>query len=65
MLDGEQVDLASLLVEARLQVLVRLVVLARGRQNGIFDGGDDGLGLDALFLGERLDRLHQRVLHQR
>ncbi len=62
-LDGEQVDLAGLLVEARLQVLVRLVVLARGRQHGVFDGSDDRVGLDALFLSEGLDRLHQRVLH--
>ena len=57
-LDGEQVDLAGLLVEARLQVLVRLVVLARRRQHGVFDGSDDRVGLDALFLGEGLDRLH-------
>ena len=61
-LDGEQVDLAGLLVEARLQVLVRLVVLARRRQDGVFDGSDDRVGLDAFFLGQRLDRLHQRVL---
>jgi hypothetical protein len=62
-LDGEQIDLARLLVETRLQVLVRLVVLARRRQHGIFDRGNDRLGLDAFFLGECLDRLHQRVLH--
>ena len=36
-LDGEEVDLARLLVEARLQVLGRLVVLARRRQHGVLD----------------------------
>ena len=62
-LDGEQIDLAGFLIEPRLQVLVRLVVLARRRQDGVLDRGDDRVGLDAFFLGERLDRLHQRVLH--
>ena len=64
-LDGEEIDLPGFLVEARLQVFIRLVILARGRQNGVFDGRDDHVGLDTLFLGERFDRLHQRVLHCR
>jgi hypothetical protein len=37
LLHREQVDLAGFLVEARLQVLVRLVVLARGREYGVLD----------------------------
>jgi hypothetical protein len=34
---AKRVDLAGLLVETGFQVLVRLVVLARRRQHGIFD----------------------------
>jgi hypothetical protein len=62
-LGREEVDLSRFLVEAGLQVLVGLVVLARRGQDGVLDRGDDRVGLDAFFLGERLDRLHQRVLH--
>ena len=61
MLDGEQVDLAGFLVEARLQVLVRLVILARGGEDRVLDGANDDIGFDAFFLGECLDRLHERI----
>ena len=60
-LEREQVDLAGLGVEARLQVLAGLVVLARGGRDRVLDGADDDVGLDALFLGERFDRLLQRI----
>jgi hypothetical protein len=63
-LDGEQLDLTTLLVELGLQLLVRLVVLARRGQHRVFDGRDDRLWLDPFFLGERFDRLHQRILHR-
>ena len=60
-LQREQIDLAGLGVEARLQVLAGLVVLARRGRDRFFDGGDDDIGLDAFFLGERFDRLLQRI----
>ena len=62
-LEREQIDLAGLGVEPRLQVLAGLVVLARGGRDRFFDGADDDVGLDALFLGQRLDRLLQRIAH--
>ena len=63
LLDREQVDLAGVLVEAGFQVLVRLEVLARGGEHGVFNSANDDIGFDAFLLGERLDRLHQRVRH--
>ena len=56
-LEREEIDLAGFHVEARLQVLVGLVVLARRRGDGFFNRADDDIGLDALFLGERFDGL--------
>ena len=63
LLEREEVDLAGFQVEARLEVLARLVVLARRRGDGFFDGADDDVGLDSLFFGERFDRLLQRIRH--
>ena len=60
-LDREQLDLAVLGVELGLQLLAGLVVLARGGEHGLFHRGDDDVGLDALFLGQCLDGLHQRI----
>jgi len=61
-LHREQLDLAVLGIEFRLQLFVfGLVVLARRRQHGFFHRLDHDLGLDALFLGERLDGLLQRI----
>ena len=60
-LQGEEVDLAGFGVEPRLQVLAGLVVLARGGRDRFLDGADDDVGLDALFLGQRFDRLLQWV----
>jgi hypothetical protein len=37
-LDREEIDLAGLRIEAGLQVLVGLVVLAGGGENGVFNG---------------------------
>jgi len=57
LLDGEQIDLPGVGVESRLQVFAGLVVLARSRGDGFFDGGDDDVGLNPFFLGESLDGL--------
>ena len=62
-LQREQIDLAGLEVEPRLQVLAGLVVLARGGRDRFFDGADDDIGLDAFFFRQRLDRLLQRIRH--
>ena len=60
-LGGEQIDLARLLVEARLQVLVRFVILPRGGEDRVLDRANDDIGFDALLFGECLDRLHEGV----
>ncbi len=62
-LQREEVDLAGLGVEPRLQVFTGLVVLARRGRDGLLDGADDDVGLDALFLRQRFDRLLQRIRH--
>ena len=60
-LDRAQLDLAGLLIEARAQRLV-LVPLAGGRLDRVLHGADDDVRLDALFLGDGVDLLEQRVL---
>jgi hypothetical protein len=62
LLHGEELDVSRLVVQARLEVLAVLAIgLARGRQNGFLDGRDDDGRIDASLLGQRLDRLHERV----
>ena len=56
-LHREKLDLSVLRVELRPQILGALVVLARRREHGLFHRLDDDVGLDAFFLGERLDGL--------
>jgi hypothetical protein len=50
-------------VEPGLQVFAGLVVLARGSRDGFFNRTDDGFGLDALLLRQRLARLLKRIAH--
>ena len=62
-LEREEIDLARLHVETGFQVLAGLVVLARGRRDRFLDRADHHVGLDPLFLGERFNRLLQRIAH--
>ena len=62
-LQREQIDLAGLGVEPRLQVLAGLVVLARRGGDRFLDRADHDVRLDAFFLRERFDRLLQRIRH--
>ena len=55
-LDGAELDLAGLGVEARAQRLV-LVALARGRLDRVLHSADDDLRLDPFFFGDRVDLL--------
>src|SRR5204863_9324061 len=61
-LDGAELDLSGFRVELGAQRLV-LVPLARGRLDGVLHGGNDDFRLDALFLGDGVDLLQQRILH--
>ena len=61
-LDGAEIDLPGLVVEARAQRLVLVALAGRGL-DGVLEGGDDHLRVDALFLGDGVDLLKQWVLH--
>ena len=58
-LDREDFDHAGLGVEARAEILGGLVGLARGGEHGLFERGDDHLGLDAPLLGHGFDQRKQ------
>ena len=60
LLDRVELELAGVGVEARAQRLA-LVTLARGRLERVLHGADDDFRLDALFFGDRVDLLQQRV----
>ncbi len=59
-LDRIQLELPGFLVEPRAQRLA-LVALAGGRLQRVLDGADDDLRIDALFLGDGVDLLQQRI----
>ena len=59
-LDGEQFELTRVLVEPGAQRLA-LVSLPRRRLERVLHRTDDDLRLDALFLGDRVDLLEQRI----
>ena len=52
LLHRKEIDLTGVLIEAGFQVLVRLVVLARGGEDRVLDGANDDIGFDALLLGD-------------
>ena len=56
-------DLAGLAVHLGAHVLLRLVVLARGEGDGVFDGADYDCRLDSLIPAQHLDRLIQNTCH--
>src|SRR5581483_2485547 len=57
-------DLAAFFIELRAQVLLRLVVLARGDDNGVFDRGNHNLWIDALLAAESVDYVVQFTRHK-
>ena len=57
-------DLAGFLVEFGAQVFLRLVVLARGDNNGVFHRADYNLRINALFPAERVDRVVELTCHK-
>ena len=60
-LDGEDLDQAGLGIEAGVDILVGLVVLAGSGHHRVFQGGHDDLGVDVLFLADLLDGLSDDV----
>jgi hypothetical protein len=55
LLDLEQLDLAHLGIELRLDVLVGAERPLGGRQHGLLEGLDDDLSIDALLFAHLLD----------
>ena len=56
-------DFSGLAVELAAHVFDGLVELARGEGDGVLNGADDDLGVDALFAGEKLDGLIEWGCH--
>ena len=56
-------DLAGLLVHLAAHVLHGLVELARGKGDGVFDGADDDLRVNALLAAEDFNRLVECACH--
>ncbi len=57
-------DLAGFAVHLGAHVLLRLVVLAGGEGDGVLNGANDYVRLDALVPAQRLDRLIQNTCHR-
>ena len=63
-LHRESADLAGFLVQFGAQVFLRLVILARGDNNGIFHRADDNLRINAFFPAQRVDRVVELTCHR-
>src|SRR5262249_16754985 len=61
--DREDLDLPALVVEPAAEVLRALVVLLRGREDGVLDGRDDHLGIDVLLPADLFDLLSELACH--
>ena len=61
LLDRIELELSRVGVEPRAQRFA-LELLARGRLERVLHGADDDLRLDALFLGDGVDLLEQRIV---
>ena len=57
-------DLAALLVEFGAQVLLRLVILSGGHDDGIFHRAHHDLRIDALFPAQSVDYVVQFTRHK-
>ena len=59
------VDLSGFLVELGAQIFLRLVVLARGHNNGVFHRADHNLRINAFFPAECVDRVVELACHKK
>ncbi len=60
-LDCEDFDEAGLLVEVRLELLTRLVILPSRRQDGVLHCGNNHLRVNALFAAQLVNRLIEKT----
>jgi hypothetical protein len=58
-------NLARIFVELRAKIFLRLVILARGDNNGIFDRGNNNLRVNTFFSAERVDRVVKLTCHKK
>ena len=56
--------MAGFLVEFRAQVLLRLVVLSGGDDDGIFHRAHDDVRIDAFFTAQSIDHVVQFTCHK-
>ena len=59
------VDLAAVFIEDGAQVFLRLVVLARGDDDGVLYGADYNLGIDSLFAADAFDDVVELTCHKK
>ena len=58
------IDLAAVFIEDGAQVFLRLVVFARGDDDGVFHGADYNLGIDSLFAADPFDDVVELTCHK-
>jgi hypothetical protein len=63
LLNSEYVDLPGLRIDPPPQFFIRLEVLARRDDNGVLDGMNDNLRIDAFLSADLIDRLKKHVRH--
>src|SRR5581483_10628943 len=62
---SESADFAGIFVELRAQVLLRLVVLARGNNNGVFHRADYNLRINSFFPAQGVNCVVKLACHKK